>query len=49
MEIASGYLSRKSSTAEARAKIPVRIPQSDPDTPKADRPANMKNKIIAQV
>lgn len=36
MEIASVYLSRKSSTAEARAKIPVRIPWSDPDTPKAD-------------
>ncbi len=41
----------KRSTAEARAKIPVRMPQSDPptDIPKADKPANRKNRIMAHV
>ncbi len=40
----------KRSTAEARAKIPVRMAQMDPpnEMPKADRPTNRKYRIIAQ-
>jgi hypothetical protein len=48
VSLVDDYLSRKRNTAEASAKRPVSMPQSDPpsDTPKALKPANRKNKIM---